>query len=177
MPMALPSSTEENKSDNMSITKSWPKLAKDNPSASTKNTKNVSQKKDATSLYLTLSHSVILWISPITMCVFILTINCPPGTGHKDEHKKASSYKWKPTCSTLMSNSPWTFLPLKTFTLHMKQGVKSSSLFGIFFYYWQLIFSPTFAEHFKPLMSNSAHLIVCNILHTILYIITLSICW
>lgn len=31
-----------------------------------------------------------------------------------------------PTCSTLMSNSPWTFLPLNTFALQVKQRLESN---------------------------------------------------
>lgn len=56
--------------------------------------------------------------SLVTM-VHISQVPCPP-FGRKDEHQHRIITCVKPTCSTLMSNSPWTFLPLNTFTLQGK---------------------------------------------------------
>lgn len=36
----------------------------------------------------------------------------------------ATTSLWSPTCSTLMSNSPWTFLPLNTFALQVEQRLE-----------------------------------------------------
>lgn len=47
-------------------------------------------------------------------------------SGCLDRRLKALVTYATPTCSTLMSNSPWTFLPLKTFTLHVKWGFESN---------------------------------------------------
>ena len=64
----------------------------------------------------TVVHSLVTRLTRLVVCLHI-------GSTEKQYRTKLKVPYVKPTCSTLMSNSPWIFLPLKIFTLNVKQGI------------------------------------------------------
>lgn len=93
-----------------------------------------------------LVHPVTLFVT--VSIILLVTFICDRG--------KICTRIMQPTCSTLMSNSPWTFLPLKTFTLKEKQQAESVScrnneFLGFFSSCnWQLTFAATLVGFHKP---------------------------